>query len=441
MRKDAPTIEAMIGDLSHDGRGVARPDGKVVFVEGALPGERVLLRMRRRGRDFDEAELVEVLDAAPERVQPRCAHFGVCGGCVLQHMDPAAQIIAKQKQLLENFKRIAGLVPERVLPALTAEVWNYRRKARLSVKHVAKKGRVLAGFRERNPRFVADVRVCEILDDRIGARVEAIARMVGTLSAVAEIPQIEIAAGEGVPALVIRHLRPLTQLDRERLIAFARSESFAIYLQPGGIDSVHLLWPDDHELKFRLPERGLRYRFAPLDFIQVNDGLNSAMIEHALSLLALTRDDLVLDLFCGLGNFSLPLAQQAGRVVGVEGEGGLVRRACDNAIANRLNNVEFSVADLAGDLSAAEWVQKPYTAVLIDPPRTGAQALLEQLRFPHARRVVYVSCHPGSLARDARILSERHGYRLAAAGVMDMFPHTAHVESIALFERPETRPC
>ncbi len=435
MRKDAPIIEADILDVSHDARGVARHEGKVIFVDGALPGERVRVQLKRRGRDFDEGDVVELLTRSPDRVEPPCLHFGVCGGCVLQHYDPAAQIASKQKQLLENFRRIGGLVPDRVLDPLTANAWGYRRKARLSVKHVAKKGRVLVGFRERNPRFVADIRRCDVLDQRVGSRIEAIADLVASLDANASIAQIEVAAGDGLPALVFRHLLPLGEADRARLVAFGATESFAIYLQPGGIDSVTLLCPDAHELAFSLPSRNLTYRFLPLDFVQVNAALNDAMIGHAMALLRLTPDDRVLDLFCGLGNFSLPMAQQAGSVVGVEGEAGLVQRARDNAAANGIANIEFHAADLAQDVTQAGWAQDVYSAVLVDPPRTGAQALLEQLRFRKARRLVYVSCHPGSLARDARILVEKHGYRLTAAGVMDMFPHTAHVESIALFER------
>lgn len=354
---------------------------------------------------------------------------------MLQHCSAEAQIAAKQKQLLENFKRIAGMAPRRVLPPLMADGWGYRRKARLSVKHVVKKGRVLVGFRERNPRFIADIRRCEVLDPRVGPKIERIADLVATLEARDSIPQIEVAAGDSVPALVLRHLEPLSADDLNRLREFAEAEGFAIYLQPGGIDSVRLFCPQMHELTFSLPARGLRYRFRPLDFVQVNAGINAAMIEHALALLDLDPDDCVLDLFCGLGNFSLPMAQQAGRVVGIEGEAGLVQRARDNAVMNGLGNVEFHAADLAQDLSGSAWTRDPYSAILIDPPRTGAQALLEQLRFPHAGRLVYVSCHPGSLARDARILADKHGYRLEAAGVMDMFPHTAHVESIAKFVR------
>lgn len=435
-RGNAAPVELEIADISHDARGVARHEGKVVFVAGALPGERVMAQTVRRGRDFDEATMVALLAASPDRVEPPCGHAGLCGGCALQHYAPAAQIAAKQKQLLENFRRIGGLVPERVLPPLTAATEGYRRKARLSVKDVRKKGRVLVGFRERNPRFIADVARCAVLDPRVGERIEAIAAMVGTLDIAADIAQIEVAAGEDLPALVFRHLAPVGEADRQRLSAFGEAHGFAIYLQPGGIDSVHRVSPQAHELTFSLPARGLRYRFAPLDFVQVNARINEAMIEHALSLLALTRQDTVLDLFCGLGNFSLPLAQEAGHVVGVEGETGLVQRARDNAAANGLDNVEFHAADLAQDLSTQAWARRSYSAVLIDPPRTGAQALLEQIRFPAASRLVYVSCHPGSLARDAKILVEQHGYVLRAAGVMDMFPHTAHVESIALFERP-----
>ncbi|MFB9069178.1 23S rRNA (uracil(1939)-C(5))-methyltransferase RlmD [Pseudofulvimonas gallinarii] len=435
-RRDAPPIELRIDDLSHEARGVARHEGKVVFVEDALPGEQVLARITRPGRDFDQAQTLEVLAASPDRVTPRCPHFGVCGGCVLQHLSPTAQIAAKEKQLLENFRRIGGLEPARVLPPLVAEPWAYRRKARLSVKNVAKKEKVLVGFRERQPRFIADLSVCEVLDARIGKRLEAISALVASLGVAESIAQIEVAAGDGMPALVFRHLQPLGAGDAGRLQAFGEREGIAIYLQPGGNDSVHRLWPAEHELVFSLPERGLEYRFLPLDFVQVNARINAAMIEHALALLALKDHERVLDLFCGLGNFTLPLAQVAAHVVGVEGEAGLVQRARDNARRNGLEEkTGFHAADLTQDLRGHEWARQRYDAVLIDPPRTGAQAMLEQLRFPDAQRLLYVSCHPGSLARDARILADLHGFRLSAAGVMDMFPHTAHVESIALFER------
>ena len=435
MRKEAPIVDLDIVDLSHDGCGVARHQGKVAFIEDALPGEAVSARLHRRKRDFDEGTLLEIHRASPDRVEPRCQHFGVCGGCVLQHLAPSAQIAQKQKQLLENFRRIGGLVPEQVLPPLTAPVWGYRRKARLSVKHVLKKERVLVGFRERNPRMVADIRRCQVLDPRVGERIDVIADLVGSLTVGRHIAQIEIAAGDDLPALVFRHLQPMDDSDLERLRAFGQAEGMAIYLQPGGADSVHRLWPPQHELGFHLGAAGLRYRFAPLDFVQVNAAINDAMIGHALSLLDLHGDEQVLDLFCGLGNFTLPLAQVVARVTGVEGDAGLVARARDNAALNGLDNVAFHTADLAQDFSRDAWAGDHYDAVLIDPPRSGAQFLLERLRFPRAKRLLYVSCHPGSLARDAKMLVEQHGYRLSRAGVMDMFPHTAHVESIALFQR------
>ena len=434
-RKEALNVDLDIVDLSHDGRGVARHEGKVAFIEDALPGERVSARLHRRKRDFDEGTLLAVLAPSPERVEPRCQHFGVCAGCVLQHLDPMSQIAFKQKTLLENFRRIAGLVPDAVLPPLTAPVWGYRRKGRLSVKHVPKKERVLVGFRERNPRMVADIRRCEVLDPRVGHRIEAIADLIGSLDAGKDIAQVEIAAGDDLPALVFRHLQPLGEADHARLHAFGRAEGMAIYLQPGGVDSVYRLWPEQHELSFHLEGAGLRYRFAPLDFVQVNAAINEAMIGHALALLDLKPDERVLDLFCGLGNFTLPLAQAAAQVTGVEGDAGLVQRARENAALNGLDNVNFHAADLAQDFSRDAWAGDHYDAVLVDPPRSGAQFLLEKLRFPKARRLLYVSCHPGSLARDAKMLVEQHGYRLRKAGVMDMFPHTAHVESIALFER------
>lgn len=435
MRKEAPSFEITVDDLSHDGRGVGRVDGKVVFVEGALAGERVRARWRRCGRDFDEATTEQVLDASPDRVTPRCQHFGTCGGCVLQHLSGAGQLAAKQRQLLENLRRIGALEPDRVLPPLADALWHYRRKARLSVKRVAAKGRVLVGFRERQPRYVADIQRCEVLDARVGPGIDRLAALVGSLEAAASIAQIEVAAGDGLPALVFRHLQPLSAADLDRLRAFAGAEGYAIYLQPGGIDSVHLLAPQTHDLGFALSGRGLRLAFQPLDFVQVNAGLNDIMIDQAMTLLAPGPDDVVLDLFCGLGNFSLPLAQAAGAVVGVEGEAGLVQRARDNARRNGLANVSFHAADLAQDPAGSEWTRPRYSAVLIDPPRTGARELLERMRFDHASRLLYVSCHPGSLARDACLLADRHGFRLAAAGVMDMFPHTAHVESMALFTR------
>jgi 23S rRNA (uracil1939-C5)-methyltransferase len=429
------TLEADITGLTHDGRGVTHIAGKAVFVAGALAGERVRLRYAGKHRHYDEAVVEEILHASPDRVEPRCAHFGVCGGCALQHLDPAAQIAAKQRVLLDNFERIGKLQPQNVLPPLTDSPWGYRRKGRLSVKYVDKKGRVLVGFRETNGRYVADIKHCDVLDPAVGGRIEAITALIESLDAKREIPQIEIAAGDDLVALVFRHLQPLSEADTQALTAFAQANGLGVFLQPGGIDSVVPLWPADAALSFRLPAYDVELEFRPLDFIQVNRGMNRRMIDHAIALLAPQPTDRVLDLFCGLGNFTLPLARRAAHVTGVEGDAGLVRRAGENARRNRIDNAAFFSADLAADQRAAPWAKGDYELLLLDPPRSGADAILEYLPKRSAQRVVYVSCHPASLARDAAILVERHGYKLRSAGVMDMFPHTAHVESIALFER------
>ena len=428
-------VETEITDLSHDGRGVAHVAGKTVFVAGALPGERVQLRYTGKHRHYDEAAVETLLTRAPDRVEPRCAHFGVCGGCALQHLAAPAQIAAKQRVLRENFERIGKVAPESWLPPLTDEPWGYRRKGRLSVKYVDKKGRVLVGFRETNGRYVADIRRCEVLHPAVGTRIEAIGALIETLDAKREIPQIEISAGDDLVALIFRHLQPLSDADRAALEAFGREHTLGIYLQPGGIDSVVPLWPADARLSFRIPEAAVELDFRPLDFVQVNAGMNRRMIARTLDLLAPTANDRVLDLFCGLGNFTLPLARRAGHVTGVEGEAGLVQRARDNATRNGIANATFHSADLAADQRAAPWVKADYELLLFDPPRSGAAEILEYLPRRGVQRVVYVSCHPASLARDAATLVDKHGFTLKSAGVMDMFPHTAHVESIALFER------
>ena len=427
--------EVDITDLTHDGRGVAHLDGKAVFVAGALPGERVRVRYTTRHRHFDEARIEELLTRSPDRIEPRCPHFGSCGGCALQHLPTAAQIAAKQRVLAENFERIGKVEPARWLDPLTDESWGYRRKGRLSVKWVAKKDRVLVGFREENPRFVADLSECHTLLPEVGRRIAAIGALVGGLEAHREIAQIEIAAGDDTVALVFRNLKPLSESDTAKLAAFGRENDLAILLQPGGPDSVHPLWPERVRLAFKIPEANVEIEFKPLDFVQVNPGMNRRMIARTLELLDPGPGDRVLDLFCGLGNFTLPLARRAGAVVGIEGDAGLVARARENAVANGIANVEFFSADLAADQRGAPWAARDHDKLLLDPPRSGAAAVLEYLPRKPTRRVVYVSCHPGSLARDAGTLVQQHGFKLVAAGVMDMFPHTAHVESIALFDR------
>jgi 23S rRNA (uracil1939-C5)-methyltransferase len=434
-------FEAVITDLSHDGRGVARVDGKAVFVSGALLGEQVLLRLRKRHRHFDEAEVVQLITRSPHRVEPRCQHFAECSGCSLQHLDSESQIAGKQRALAENFERIGKVVPQWWLAPLVGEPWGYRRKGRLSVRNVEKKGRVLVGFREEeNPRFVAEIKQCEVMHPALGPKVGLLAELIGGMDAADAIVQIEFAAGDDTMALVFRHMQPLNEADLAALTAFGQVHDLAIYLQPGGSSSVHPLWPEHPRLAFRIPSgdpriEDVELEFQPLDFVQVNADMNQRMVAHALELLDLQPTDRVLDLFCGLGNFTLPIARRVAEVVGVEGELGLVERAAQNAARNGIDNANFQVANLFEDQRDADWARQPWDKLLLDPPRSGADQLLAYLPHKQTRRIVYVSCHPASLARDAGILVNQHGFKLKSAGVMDMFPHTAHVESIALFER------
>ncbi|MBK5970453.1 MULTISPECIES: 23S rRNA (uracil(1939)-C(5))-methyltransferase RlmD [Thiorhodovibrio] len=448
-------IEAEIGDLSHDGRGVAHVDGKAVFVQGALAGERVRFRLTRRQRRHDEGEVVEVLSASPDRVTPRCAHFGLCGGCALQHLDPAAQIRMKQEVLAEALRRIGKVSPETWLPPLVAEHWGYRRKARLGVRYVAKKGRVLVGFRERRSSFVADLERCEVLHPAVGERLTELAELIGSLSIRERVAQIEMAQGDGPVVLIFRVLEPPTPGDIELLHAFAARTGLHVYLQPGGIETVAPLPGQQVELSYALPAPDatpvveplptpdINLVFGPNDFTQVNLELNRLMVARALERLDPGPDDRVLDLFCGLGNFTLPIARRAAFVLGVEGDAGLVERARANAEGSGLDDsrVRFERADLyteaAGEDPAAHWpwTRQAFDLALIDPPRSGALQVLDPLVATGIRRLVYVSCYPGTLARDAGHLVEHHGFRLVAAGAMDMFPHTAHVESMAVFER------
>lgn len=437
-RLDRTPFQTEILDLSHDGRGVARRDGeggKVTFITGALPGEVVSAEPTARNRHFDEARTLEVLQPSPQRVTPRCPHFGVCAGCVLQHLDESQQIVAKQRVLMDNLTRIGHVTPGTVLPPLVGDSWGYRRKGRFSVRRVEKKDKTLVGFRELDPRFVADLGVCLTVIPEIGSKVGAMAAFIETLEGKRDIPQIEFIAGDEAIMLTIRHMQPLSEADRAAWTAFGQEHGFAISLQPGGVESVQPLWPAEVPLSFRLAPWDVELAFRPLDFIQVNAKLNVQMIAHALDLLDAGPDERVLDLFCGLGNFTLPLARTVRNVVGVEGDAGLVARARENAARNGLDNAEFFAADLTQDQRQAAWMRQGFDKLLLDPPRSGALEVLQQLPLKQFKRIVYVSCHPGSLARDAGYLVKEQGFTLVSAGAMDMFPHTAHVESIAVFER------
>lgn len=423
-----------IDSLAHDGRGVARAGGKAVFVAGALPGERVTVRPLRRHRRYDEAVVVEVLHPAAGRVAPRCPHFGTCGGCALQHLDETRQLELKRGHVEEQLQRIGQVAPGRWLPPLAGAAWAYRRRARLGVKWVAKKGRVLVGFRERATPYIAEIDACAVLAAPAGELLAPLAALVERLGIRERLPQIEVAVGENATALVLRVLDPPGEADRALLRAFAAQHRVEFHLQPGGYDTVAPLDPPATPLSYSLPEFGVEVGFEPTDFVQVNADLNRKAVALAVALLDPQPGDAVLDLFCGLGNFSLPLARRAARVVGVEGEAGLVARARANAERNGIRNAEFHAADLAGDPAGAPWARQAYGRVLLDPPRAGAAATLPLLGRLRPARIVYVSCHPASLARDAGELVREHGYRLVSAGVMDMFPQTAHVESVAVFE-------
>jgi len=432
--KDAP-VRTRIADLSHDGRGVASVDGKTVFIDGALPGEEVVYRTRRRRRDFDEGELVEIVTPSSQRVDPRCEFFGLCGGCRLQHLSAPGQIAAKQKSLLDNLARIGSVVPADVLEPLTGPVWGYRRRARVGAKFVAKKGRVLVGFRERAKPFLCDMNRCEVLHPAVGHRLDALSELFFDLSIRHQIPQIEVAVADNAVAMVLRVLSAPSDRDLDLMKAFVQRHGIVFYLQPGGVNTIVPLTPPAPQLYYALAEQDIRIFFEPTDFIQVNAELNRAMVGSALRFLSPQPGESVLDLFSGLGNFSLPLARSGADVTAVEGDRPLVMRARENVERNGIGGVNIEYGDLFAGTQTDAWWSRQYDSVLLDPPRAGAAAVVEHMSRFAPRRIVYISCHPGTLARDLGVLVHTHKYHLDAAGVMDMFPHTAHVESIAVLSR------
>ncbi|MDO8955115.1 MAG: 23S rRNA (uracil(1939)-C(5))-methyltransferase RlmD [Gammaproteobacteria bacterium] len=440
MKKERQSGEeaiATISKLSHEGRGIAFIEGKATFINNALPGEEVKFRYTRRKSQLDEGHLVEVISASPDRVEPPCAVFGRCGGCSLQHIAPAAQIQFKQTVLAEQFLHFGQVSPEKWLEPLQAAIWAYRQKGRLSVKFVAKKGGALVGFREQDPRFITDMQRCEVLHPLIGERIHLLREWISSLDAASEIPQLEVAVDDHRAATIIRHLEPLSEKDLLSINEFAKLHDFWMYLQPKGPDTVHLVYPEqvDDLLSYSLPEHKIEMQFHPSDFTQVNMSLNRQMLNLAIELLDIQATDKILDLFCGLGNFTLPLARYAKHVVGVEGDAKMTERAGLNAKRNQLDNVEFFAANLFEDVSKQDFMQQTYDKILLDPPRAGAEQIILQLGALKAKRIVYISCNPATLARDAGILVNKLGYKLEQAGVMDMFPHTSHVESIALFTK------
>jgi 23S rRNA (uracil1939-C5)-methyltransferase len=435
-RKKLPADrELVIEALSHDGRGIARPEGKTTFIEGALPGETVLCQYTMQRSKFDEGRAVEIRQASAHRVTPPCAHASLCGGCSLQHMDSAEQVNVKQDILAQQLQHFGGLVPQRWLEPLRGPLTGYRTKARLGVKYVEAREQVLVGFREKRSSFIAVLQHCEVLIPAVGHALEDIAACLNGLESKRRIPQIEVAAGDDEIALVFRHLDELSADDQQQLVDFCQQRGWHCYLQPGNEQTVHRVWPQQGEqrLFYSHPEFELKLAFHTTDFTQVNAQINRAMVPLALDLLDVQPQHRVLDLFCGLGNFTLPLARRAEQVIGVEGSETMVERGYENARANAVSNADFYAFDLTQEAKKQPWASGKYDRVLIDPPRTGALEMMPLVARCGAQKIVYVSCNPATLARDAGELV-KHGYRLVAAGVMDMFPHTTHVESIALFE-------
>jgi 23S rRNA (uracil1939-C5)-methyltransferase len=431
---EAP-VQATIVSLTHDGRGVAHVDGKAVFIDAALPDETVEFIYTEIRRDYAEGRVVRVITASPHRVQPHCKHFEVCGGCSFQHVDSQQQIVIKQDLLIEQFRRIGKLAIPEFWQPMTGPHWGYRRKARMGVKYVAKKNRVLVGFREKRQSYLAELDSCPVMYPKVGNKLTELGEMIADLTIREKIPQIEVAIGDEQCVLAMRVLEPPTIADQERIRKFAKAHDISFCLQSKGPDTIVPLDGEPEVIPtYALPEHGIEFKFRPAMFTQVNYEINRQMINRVLETLQLTPDDNVLDLFCGLGNFTLPMAKYAGSVVGIEGDLPLVNHAKDNAISNGLTNVEFYAADLTKDLSDQSWVKRKYDKILLDPSRAGAAEIVHLVKQWQPELLMYVSCNPSTLARDAGILVNELGYELVKAGVMDMFPQTAHVESMALFK-------
>ncbi len=429
-------MSVVIESLDREGRGVARVDGKAIFIEGGLPGELVSYASYRRKPTYEQASATAIHESSAARELPRCPHFGVCGGCSMQHLELRAQVAAKQRVLEDSLWHIGKVVPEVVLRATYGLAWGYRHRARLSVRLVPKKGGVLVGFHERKSSFIAVMDSCEVLPRHVSALLLPLRDLIAGLSNAARLPQIELAVGEAVTVLVLRILDPLSAADEGLLRAFADRHGIQFWLQSAGPDTAAPLHPADAPpLYYSLPEFGVRVNFRPTDFTQVNHAVNRILVGQAMALLDPRPGERIADLFCGLGNFSLPIASRGAQVLGVEGNAELVRRAEDNARANGLA-ARFQTANLFDAANCAQFGSRDggFDKLLIDPPRDGAVEVVKALEEGGPRRVVYVSCDPATLARDAGALVHAKGFRLAAAGVINMFPHTSHVESIALFK-------
>ncbi|HRE31137.1 MAG TPA: 23S rRNA (uracil(1939)-C(5))-methyltransferase RlmD [Candidatus Berkiella sp.] len=430
-----PPFEVEVTGLSHDGRGIARVNDKILFVFGALPEETVRVQITKIQSRFQEGTTVEVLKPSTMRVKPPCAHFGTCGGCSLQHIAPLQQVQLKQSWLNDQLVHQGKVTPVKWLPPLLSESQGYRQKARLAVRYVPQKQSLLVGFREQGNNKIAIIESCETLDPRVGKKIKALRELIDALAAKESIAQIEVAASEEEVALIFRHLQPLSDSDQNALITFCQQNHFSLFLQPSNNESVHKIWPADGNsyLTYSLPAQALSFVFHPMDFTQVNAQMNQQMINQALALLDPKSDDIILDLFCGLGNFSLPFAKYANRVVGVEGSVQSVSRAKENAIRNQLTNTEFYACNLENDFKHMPFAKGQYNKIILDPPRSGAQKVVDEMAYFAPKEILYVSCNSATFVRDAAILVHQHGYRLVKCGVMDMFPQTAHIETMGLF--------
>jgi len=434
-----PVVDIL--SLDHEGHGIARIDNKVTFVDGALAGERAEITVYRKHAKYNSANAVAILKASAQRTTPRCVYFGRCGGCSMQHLEPSAQVAAKQRVLEDNLARIGKVKPEIILPALHGPSWGYRSRARLSARWVDKKGGAMVGFRERRSSFITDMTHCEVLTPDVSALIQPLRELVGQLSNADRIPQIEVAVGEHVTVLVFRLLDPWSDDDAVKVRAFAERHHVQVWEQSKGPETVRPFWPDTApELSYNLPEFSLVMPFKPVDFTQVNTAINRALVSRAMRLLQPRAGERIADLFCGLGNFTLPIARSGAEVIGIEGSAELVARARENALRNQLPNqplkARFAVDNLFEMTPEKFAALGHFDKLLIDPPRSGAIELVKSLPDSGGpQRIVYVSCDPATLARDAEVLCHVKGYRLEAAGVANMFPHTAHVESIALFAR------
>ena len=436
MTANTPQTEGVIIEsLDQEGRGIAHAEGKVIFIEGALTGERVTYSSYRKKPSYELAKVNKILKQSFMRVEPKCIHFDMCGGCSMQHFEARAQVAAKQRILEDNLARIGKVKAETVMPPIYGQTWGYRQRARLSVRHVIKKGKTLVGFHEKSSRYVADMQHCEILPSKIAKLLPLLAEMNEALSIRDDLPQIEVAVGEHVDVLVLRIMKPLSPADEVRIKQFADMHQVQFWLQTKGPETVVPFYPlDAPPLTYSLPEFGITMPFSPTDFTQVNSSLNQLMMSRAMRLLSPQKGERIADFFCGLGNFTLPIARSGAQVVGIEGSASLLQRAAKNAAYNGLEaNTQFSVMNLFEINEEALAKLGHFDKMLIDPPRDGAFELVKALGTDAPQCIVYVSCNPATLARDAEVLVHQKGYVLKAAGVMNMFPHTSHVESIALF--------